>query len=143
MRRSLLVPLYVLMVFLSGALVGGMGYRLYTAKVIAAPNVQPHRLTPEEWRRKRIEEMRNRLKLSDEQVSKVQAVYDDTKQLVTAYSQRSKSELHTIHEQQTQKIRSILSADQRAEYDKLRQEREEKERQKHQAAEEKKLHPGS
>jgi hypothetical protein len=143
MRRSLLVPLYVLMVFLSGALVGGMGYRLYTAKVIAAPNLQPHHLTPEEWRKKRIEEMRNRLKLSDEQVSKVQAVYDETKQQMAAYNQRSKAELKSIHDQQTQKIHSILNQDQQVEYDKLRQEREVKERQKHQAAEEKKNHPGS
>jgi hypothetical protein len=143
MRRSLAVPLYVLMVFLSGALFGGMGYRLYTAKVIAAPSVQPHRLSPEEWRKKHIEEMRTRMQLSDEQVSRIQAVYDETKQLLSAYNQRSKAELKTIHEQQTQKIRSILNASQQAEYDKMRQEREEKDRQKHQAAEEKKNHPGS
>lgn len=142
--RRFAVPAYVLLVFLSGALVGGMGFRLYTAKVMAAPsNVPQHRLTPEEWRKKRLEEMRNRLQLSDEQVSRVHAVYDETKQLVTAYNQRSRAELRTIHEQQTQKIRQILNPDQQTQYDKLRQEREEKERQKHQAAEEKKNHPGS
>ena len=144
MRRSLAVPVYVVLVFLSGALVGGMGYKLYTAKVQAAPGIQPqHRLTPEEWRKKRIEEMRTRLKLSDDQVGKVQAVYDETKQLITAYNQRSKAELHGIHEQQTEKIRSILNADQRTEYDKIRQEREERERQKRQAAEDKNKRPGS
>ena len=140
MKRSFAVPLYVLMVFLSGALVGGMGYRLYTAKVIAAPSVQPqHRLTPEEWRKRRIAEMRSRLQLTDDQVAKVQAVYDETKQLVTAYNQRSKTELHAIHDLQTQKIRAVLSPTQRTEYDKLHQEREAK----HQAAEEKKNHPAN
>jgi len=139
MRRSLAAPLYVLMIFLSGALVGGMGYRLYSAKVMAAPSIQPHHLSPEEWRKKHIEEMRTRMHLSDEQVSKIQSVYDETKQLLSAYNQRSKTELKSIHEQQTQKIRAVLDPSQQTEYDKMRQERE-KERQKHQAAEAQKSH---
>jgi uncharacterized membrane protein len=142
MRRSLAVPIYVLLVFLSGALVGSVGYRLYNAKASAASIAPQHRLTPEEWRKRRIDEMRTRLKLSDEQVVKLQGVYDEVKQMVGAFDLRSKAELKAIHDKQTQMIRALLTEPQRVEYDKLRQEREEKARQKHQA-EEKKNHPGS
>lgn len=140
MRRSLAVPLYVLLVFLSGVLVGSVGYRLYNAKVSAASISAPHKLTPEEWRRRRIEEMRTRLKLTDDQVTKIQGVYDEVKQLVSSFDQRSKAELKAIHEKQTLMVRALLTETQQVEYDKLRQEREEKARQKH--AEEKKGHPG-
>ena len=133
MRRSFAVPLYVLLVFLSGILVGSVGFKLYNTKVSAATTVnQPHRLSPEEWRKRRIEEMRTRLKLSDEQVNQVQGVYDEIKLLVGAYDQRSRAELKAIHEKQTQMIRALLNDHQKLEYDKLRQEREEKARQKHQ-----------
>ncbi len=132
MRRSFAVPLYVLLVFLSVILVGSVGYKLYNVKVSVSATSPPHHLTPEEWRKKRIQEMRTRLKLSDDQVNQIQGVYDEIKQLVAAYDQRSKAELKSIHEKQTQMIRALLNDNQKLEYDRLRQEREEKNRQKHQ-----------
>ena len=74
MKRSLAVPLYVLMVFLSGTLVGAVGYRLYSAKTVTA-TVAP-KPKPEEWRKHVVDDMRTRLKLSDEQVGKLQAAFD-------------------------------------------------------------------
>src|SRR5690242_6141583 len=126
MKRSFAVPLYVLMVFLSGTLVGAVGYRLYSAKTVNA-TVTP-KPKPEEWRKHVVQEMRTRLKLSDEQVNKLQTAFDATKQSFAAYDQRSKAERKSIIEEQHQTIRSFLSDAQRAEYDKFLQERQQRRR---------------
>jgi uncharacterized membrane protein len=126
MKRSFAIPLYVLMVFLSGALVGAVGYRLYSAKTVSA-TVAP-KPKPEEWRKHVVEDMRTRLKLTDEQVSKLQAAFDATKQSFAEYDQRSKAERKSIIEAQHQTIRSFLSDEQRAGYDRFLQERQQKRR---------------
>jgi uncharacterized membrane protein len=124
MKRSLAVPLYVLMVFLSGTLVGAVGYRLYSAKAVSA-TVAP-KPKPEEWRKRVVEDMRTRMKLSDDQVGKLQAAFDATRQHFAAYDQRSKAERKAIIEEQHQTIRSFLSDEQRIEYDKFLQERQQR-----------------
>lgn len=131
------IPLYVLMVFLSGVVVGSVGYRLYSARTVTA-TVAP-RPKPDEWRRHVVEDMRNRMKLSGDQVSKLQAAFDATQQSFTAYDQRTKAERKAIIEEQHRQIRSFLSDEQRAEYDKFLQERQQKRR----AAEAQKKHAGS
>jgi uncharacterized membrane protein len=129
MKRSLVIPLYVLLVFLSGAMVGVVSYRLYSAKTVIATqsNTQP-KIKPEEWRKHVVEDMRTRLKLSDEQVGKLQGAFDSTRQRFAAYDQRNKAERKSIIEDQHQTIRSFLDDQQRAEYDKYLLERQQKRR---------------
>jgi len=123
MRRSLAVPLYVAMVFLSGILVGSVGYRLYNAKTVAA--VQNSKPKPEEWRRRYVEEMRRRLNLTDDQVAKLQGILDSTKQRFNEYDQHVKAERRSIIEQQHQEIRALLTDErQHAEYETFLQERQ-------------------
>ncbi len=73
MKRSL-VPLYVLLVFLSGIMVGVVSYRLYSAKSVTAtpPNPQP-KVKPEEWRKHVVEEMRTRLALDSVEIVRARA----------------------------------------------------------------------
>lgn len=119
MRRSLAVPLYVAMVFLSGTLVGSVGYRLYSAKSVAA------KPKPEEWRRRYVDEMRRRLNLTEDQVVKLQGILDTTKQRFTEYDQHVKAERKSIMEQQHQEIRALLTDErQHSEYEKFLQERQ-------------------
>jgi hypothetical protein len=123
MRRSFAVPLYVSMVFLSGALVGSVGYRLYSAKTVAA--VQNPKPKPEEWRRHYVEEMHKRLGLTDDQVVKLQGILDTTKQRFDEYDVHVKAERKSIIEQQHQEIRALLTDErQHAEYEKFLQERQ-------------------
>jgi len=138
MKRSFAVPLYVAMVFLSGILVGAVGYRLYSAKTVSA-TVAP-KPKPEEWRKHVVEDMRTRLKLSEEQVGKLQAAFDATRQNFAAYDQRSKAQRKSIIEEQHQTIRSFLNDEQRAGYDKFLQERQQKRRAE---AQKKEPHGGS
>ena len=126
MKRSLTVPLYVLLVFLSGTMVGAVAYRLYNARSVNA--VQPPKMKPDEWRRHVVEDMRTRLHLNDEQVGKLEAAFDTTKQKFAEYDQRSKAERKSIIEEQHQTIRNFLTVDQRAEYDKFLLERQQKRR---------------
>ena len=137
MKRSLTVPLYVLLVFLSGVMVGAVSYRLYNARSVTA-TAQP-KMKPEEWRKHVVEEMRARLQLNAEQVDKLQAAFDATHQRFTAYDQRSKAERKTIVEDQHQTIRAFLTDQQRAEYDKYLLERQQKRKNETQ----KKQHGGS
>jgi len=126
MKRYLAVPLYVLMVFLSGVLAGAVGYRLYNAKSVNAtdPVARKPRPSPEEWRRHMVEEMHKRLKLTDDQVTKLQAAFDGTRQSFDEYDQRAKAERKAIIEQQHDEIRAFLHPEQKAEYEKFLAERQ-------------------
>jgi len=118
--------LYLALVFLSGILVGGFGVRLYTLSPVSA-SVNPK--NPEEFKRRYIEEMRSRLHLSDQQVTQLGPILDETRQRYREFHERYKPELKAIQNQQVAKIRSILTEAQQPEYGKMLEERE-KQRQK-------------
>jgi hypothetical protein len=124
MKRSLTVPLYVLLVFLSGTMVGAVSVRLFDARTVAA-TAQP-KMKPDEWRKHVVEDMRTRLKLNDDQVSKLQTAFDGTRQRFQAYDQRYKAERKSIIEDQHQTIRGFLNDEQKVEYDKYLLERQQK-----------------
>lgn len=124
-RTTLATGLYVLLVFLSGAVVGAFAYRLYVVSTVVSAK-------PDEVRHHILEEMRARLSLSDDQVKQLNVIMDSTK---TRYrevkdrwdrqsKQAAKPELRAITDDQAEKIRAILSEPQRAEYEKYRAERQ-------------------
>jgi len=114
------------LVFLSGILVGGFGVRLYTLSPVSA-SVNPR--SPEEFKRRYIDEMHARLHLSDQQVKQLGPILDETRQRYREFHERYKPELKAIQNQQVGKIRSILTEGQQPEYSKMLEERE-KQRQK-------------
>ena len=120
-RSSLSTGVYLLLVFLSGIVVGVFANRLYVMNSVSA-NANPK--SPEEWRRKYVAEMRSRLRLSDQQVAQLEPILDETRQRFHDAHERAKPELKAIQDEQVQKIRSILKDDQKAEYEKMRAERE-------------------
>src|SRR5215468_5068379 len=81
----------LLLVFLSGALVGGVAHRLYMVKTVGGVETdRPRRLDPEEARRQRIQELRDALKLDDQQLKQVGQVFDETKvQLDQVFKKRN------------------------------------------------------
>jgi Spy/CpxP family protein refolding chaperone len=120
-RSSLSTAVYLLLVFLSGIAVGVFANRLYVMNSVSA---NASSKSPEEWRRKYVEEMRSRLRLSDQQVAQLQPILDETRQRFHDAHERAKPELKAIQDEQVQKVRSILKDDQKAEFEKFRQERE-------------------
>ena len=118
--------LYLALVFLSGILVGGFGVRLYTLSPVSA-SVNPR--SPEEFKRRYIDEMHAQLHLSDQQVKQLGPILDETRQRYREFHERYKPELKAIQNQQVGKIRSILTEGQQPEYSKMLEDRE-KQRQK-------------
>jgi hypothetical protein len=130
-KSRLSVGVYLLLVFLSGALVGAFAHRLYMARsVVAAPR-------PEEWRRRYVEDLRVRVKLDAQQIAQVQRILDETRQKYHQLKEQEKPLAQAIHDEQTAQIRSILRDDQKPAYDQFREERQRRrlEMEKKQAAE--------
>ncbi len=128
-RATLSTALYVSLVFLSGAVVGGFAHRLYMVNTVFSVPVSPK---PEDVRRKIVEEMRTRLSLTNDQVTQLSAIMDSTKarfhEVRSKWDKeahiRAKPELKAIQEDQVQKVKEILTEAQRPEYDKYRADRE-------------------
>jgi Spy/CpxP family protein refolding chaperone len=127
MKRSTFpIILYLLLVFASGALVGGFAHRLYTTKSVKANTAKPS--GPEDYRKKYMAEMQGRLKLSAEQVQKLTVILDDTRSKFREVRERMDPEMKQIQEDQRNQIRGILSKEQTDEYEKLLAEKERRSR---------------
>lgn len=124
MRRSnFKIAISMLAVFLSGIAVGGVGYRLYTVKSVAA-NAPIARKSPEDFRKKYISEMDARLKLQPEQTAKLNAILDQTRTLFHAEREHNKAEMKRIHDGQVEQVKMILTESQKLAYRKFQEERE-------------------
>jgi len=116
-RSNPSIALYLLLIFASGVIVGAFGMRLYspvTAKTAA----------PEDWRKQYMNEMQSRLKLTPAQATQLNVILDETKARAHQAHDAHDSALKQIKEEQSAKVRNILTEEQRPEYDKLRAERE-------------------
>jgi polyhydroxyalkanoate synthesis regulator phasin len=116
------IAAYVGLIFASGAVLGFYGNRLYVASQDSGkPAPRPN---PEEFRKKLLDTFRDRLHLSDEQVSKLNVIMDETKSRVEETRRQMKPAYQKIHEEQDQKIRQMLTPDQLTEFDKILKERQ-------------------
>ncbi|MGA2723680.1 MAG: hypothetical protein ABSG79_14880 [Bryobacteraceae bacterium] len=127
--------LSLLLVFLSGVLVGGFAYRLYNVSVVAGPN-NGKKADPEEARRHIVADMRVRLKLDAHQVDQLQQIFDQTRDQFHQMHDRMNAESQAIHTNHLEKIKTILRPDQLPLYDQWRTERE-RERKERKLAEKK------
>jgi hypothetical protein len=120
----LTIALYVGLIFASGVVLGVFGHSLYAVTSVASKT-----LKPEELRKKRLAEMQTRMKLSDEQFAKMNSIYDDTRAKFHEIRDRYKPDLDALEKAQRDQVRSILSKEQQAEYEKILKEREEQQKQ--------------
>jgi hypothetical protein len=127
-RLSALVSL--VLVFLSGALVGAVAHRLYMVNSVSS-TARPRRPDPEEIRHHLISEMRDRVKLDGQQVARLEKIYDDTRERFDALNRKRNIEARELWDNQTNGIRAMLRPDQLPLFEKLRAERDaERERRK-------------
>jgi hypothetical protein len=134
-RSTLSTAFYILLVFLSGAVVGAFAHRLYMVNTVVSAK-------PDEVRHHILDEMRTRLSLSEEQVKQLNAIMDSTKARYHEVKERwdnqsrqaAKPELKAITDDQAGKIRAILSEPQRVEYEKYRAERQKRREQQRKSA---------
>lgn len=118
------IALYVGLVFVSGAVLGIFGDRLYTVSTVTkAKNAKP---SPEEFRRGYLGFMQKRLNLSQEQVTHLGLVLDETRARMNEVHERTIPEQQEIQKAQSEKIRALLTPAQQAEYDVVVKERRER-----------------
>jgi hypothetical protein len=111
-----------LLLFGTGLAVGALGHRFYTQGVVNAK-------TSEDFRQQYVSEMRSRVKLSPEQMEKLQSILDETKAKAHAVKERVHPEMVKIKEEQIARVKSILTQDQIPAYENLVAEREQRARQ--------------
>lgn len=120
--------LSLLLVFVSGIVVGGAGYRVYNTKV--SPPVKPpeKRLSPEDFQKRAVEDMKKEVHLDDAQIAELRQIYGETRIAFDQKRADANNQLHSagqaIHDQQVEKIKKILRPDQIPLYDALRARRE-------------------
>jgi Spy/CpxP family protein refolding chaperone len=125
-RKS--IALYVGLVFVSGAVLGVFGDRLYTVTTVAskgknAPKSVP---SPEEFRRGYLGFMQKRLSLTDPQVTQLGLILDETRARMNEVHERTVPEQQEIQKSQSDKIRALLTPAQQSEYDVVIKERRER-----------------
>jgi len=119
-RWNLPIALYLFLVFVSGAVVGALGYRTY--KPPTASSNSP--LSPENARRQYIQEMQTRANLTDDQLQRVNAILDETRSRFHEARDKHNQVVKEIGDQQRAKVRAILTADQLPKVEQLWQERD-------------------
>ena len=117
-QKRISTSVYLLVVFLCGAVAGSFGHRLYMMNSVKAES------TPDDYRRRYVEEMRTRLKLDEGQVAKIGVIFDDTRRKVRELYASKKPEMKVIQDEQTSRINGMLNEKQQQEYRRFQQERE-------------------
>lgn len=120
-RSQLLVAIYAVLIFGSGVLVGVVSHKAYQTST-TPPKPGPR--SPEDYRKRYIDEMSSRLKLDDRQLAELNVILDAAREQWKRLRDRDRAEIKTIQEEQTAKIRAILNPAQQAEYSKMLEERE-------------------
>jgi Spy/CpxP family protein refolding chaperone len=114
------IALYVGLVFASGAALGVFGDRYYAAST-AQTNVKGKgggkRPSPEEFRQRYLAGMQKQLLLSDQQVTKLASIMDETRVLMDDMNKRQRPEQAQIQRSQNEKIRAVFDTLQREKYD--------------------------
>jgi hypothetical protein len=137
-KTKLSALLSLILVFLSGTLVGAVSYRLYMVNtVVSTASARPPRMDPEEVRKRRVSEMRDRVKLDDEQVGKLNAIYDRTRQDFDDLHKKGSQESRVIWDKQRAEVRAILRSEQLPLYEQYQKDMDEQ-RKRHQQMEGKK-----
>ncbi len=132
---KLTLVLQLLLVFVSGSVVGALGYRLYSRRTAAADVLarppRPAAFDPARGRNRWIEPLQTRLKLRPEQVQKLTAIFEVTGRRFGEVRQKAETEtrkimdpeMDAIHKDQVAQIEAMLDASQVAEYRKMLEER--------------------
>jgi polyhydroxyalkanoate synthesis regulator phasin len=122
------IALYMALVFVSGAALGVFGNRYYESvtTVSKSKGGKGRRPSPEEFRRGTISYMQKRLSLSDDQVGKLGVIMDDARGAMDDIMRRTMPEQAAVGMEQVEKIRAMLTDQQRLEYEKMLKEREER-----------------
>ena len=137
-KSRLSAALSLLLVFLSGGVLGAFTYRLYSISPVQSgkdAGTPPRKLSPEEWRKKYVSDLVGAVKLDAQQIAALNAVLDRTRDEVDKLNGKMKLEhdavnekwhpdREAIHHNQVESVKGLLRPDQLPLYDAFRAERE-------------------
>jgi len=127
MRRSYWsVAGYLLLVFASGIGVGVFGHWMYAAKEVMSAIQPPPPRPSEDYRQRYLREMETRLKLTPDQLVKLNTILDGTRARFQEVNAKFRPEFKAIHQDQVAKVRAILTDAQKPEYELIMKERDER-----------------
>lgn len=133
-RTKFSAVLSLVLVFLSGILVGAVSYRLYAVNTVnTATSGRPPARNPEEVRKQRMREMREKIKLDDAQFAKLGEIYDHTRQEFQALKKKGDEEGHQIWDRQRESVKAMLRPDQVPLYEQFQKEQDEQRKKRMQA----------
>lgn len=102
-----------LLLFLCGAAVGALAHRYYAATVVSA------KTTAEDFRQEYLKEMRSKVRLTDDQIAKLNSILDDTKAKYKAVRDSYRPEMLKVKNEQISRVKSILTSEQVPLYEQL------------------------
>jgi len=118
----------LLVVFLSGAVVGALAHRLYMVNTVYTTGnggPAPWRKTdPEEARKRIVADLKAKIHLDDQEVAGLNSVMDESREDFHKMRDRMNAEVRSLHDEQWQKFRAMLRPDQQPLYDQWRTERD-------------------
>ena len=137
-KSKLSAVLSLLLVFLSGGVLGAFTYRLYSISPVQSgkdAGGPPKRLSAEEFRKRYVSDISSAVKLDSQQITALNAVLDRTRDEVDKLNEKMKREhdavnekwhpdREAIHNQQVESVSALLRPDQRPLYEAFRAERE-------------------
>jgi prophage antirepressor-like protein len=127
------IALYVGLVFASGAVLGFFSNRLYSATTVSASKsaaATKNPPTPEEFRKWLTGYYQKRLDLTGDQVQKMNLILDESQAQVKAIHAQMDPQLDAVHANQITRMNLMLNSAQQSEYEKMRIERQQKEKEK-------------
>jgi len=133
-KSKLSAFLTLLLVFASGAVLGAVAHRLYMVNtVLSGLGNAPRRPTPEEMRKRQIDEMRDKVKMDDSQIAAFNQILDQTKATFDETHKKYSAINRATWDEQRNGVRAILRPDQvplfdqlMAEHDAARKQREQR-----------------
>jgi Spy/CpxP family protein refolding chaperone len=123
-KSKLSAVISLLLVFVSGALVGVLAHRAYTMKIATAGPGMGRRPGPPEWRSHFLADMRDHVKLDSQQTAQVSAVLEQVDADFRQIHEKWNTENQAIQKSLVERINAILTPEQQALYKRLRDERE-------------------
>jgi len=121
-RTRLSAAAYLILVFASGILVGVVSHRLYMTTTASA-SVPPPPRSMQEFKRRYLADMRQKVHATDAQVADVNRILDDTKRKFDDLHAKEKPIRDKIQQDQLTQIRALLDDQQRAAFDRWHEER--------------------
>ena len=127
-RTKLSAILYLLLVFVSGIVLGGFANHYYTAKASVLPaSTAPRNM--EEFRKRYMSEMQQRVGVTEAQETQIAKILDDTKKKFDELHKEERPRRDQLQQEQVDAIRAVLTKDQDAAYEAWRAERQKANRQ--------------